>query len=211
LSFQNSENGFGIRKPTFGGGLFCNFLDWVNHSANPPLTPLFLPLCKAELALSPPTLGDDTVTSTTMDSDESTDFILQNMKVTKKELTGRNSVASTTASTTTRHKTGTVPKYLKARQEEWKEAEEQRIAAIPDPCCPPGHRLIGEEERTSRLEEQEKRQELLLRDLACLPVSVDTRRVREKRKEIEQGLEALDLSMRHFSRSKVYARIEEEQ
>ena len=71
------------------------------------------------------------------------------MQVTRKELTGRNSAASSVVQHN--HKAGAVPKYLKvlmlmktmvkirldenlflqARQTEWREAEERRIASIP--------------------------------------------------------------------------------
>ena len=67
--------------------------------------------------------------------------------MTRKELTGRNSAASSVVQHN--HKAGAVPKYLKvlmktmmkirldekfflqARQTEWREAEERRIASIP--------------------------------------------------------------------------------
>jgi len=95
------------------------------------------------------------------------------MKVARKELTGRNSAASSVVQHN--HKAGAVPKYLKARQTEWREAEERRIASIPDPDCPPGHRLLDGAEVKERISAMEQQQESLLRDLACLPVSVDTR------------------------------------
>ena len=33
LSFENFENGFGIRMPTFGGVCFLTFFYWVSHLA----------------------------------------------------------------------------------------------------------------------------------------------------------------------------------
>ena len=99
---------------------------------------------------------------------------------------------------------------------------------LQDPDCPPGHRLLGEEERGARVATMEQQQvwalsmnletnllqgqktiklsqnismgaefnppvqASLLRDLACLPVSSDTRRVRMKRQETEVALADLD-------------------
>merc|ERR1712059_28882 len=141
-------------------------------------------------------MGDDTK--------QVKDFVSDNMKVTRKEFTGRSSVASSCPQP--RHKAGTVPKYLKARQTEWKEAELQRIANIPDPDCPAGHRVLGEEEKKEKLYSLEIQQDCLLRDLACLPVSVDTRRVRMKRQEIEESLATLESRIREYSRAKVFVK-----
>jgi len=163
----------------------------------------------AELALNAPTLGDDTAGTleSSLDTNASRDFVSENMVVTRKEVTGRSSVAS---SVMPKHRAGAVPKYLKARQTEWREAEENRIASIPDPDCPPGHRLLGEEERGARVATMEQQQASLLRDLACLPVSSDTRRVRMKR-ETEVALADLDDRLREFQRAKVFVVKEQEE
>ena len=40
---------------------------------------------------------------------------------------------------------------LRTRQNEWKKAEEERIASLPDPTVPQGHSVMTEEERTKTL------------------------------------------------------------
>jgi len=159
-----------------------------------------------ELAICPPTLGEETNLgiNSTLDTTATVprDFVQENMKVTRKELTGRSSAASSVA--VPNHKAGAVPKYLKARQSEWREAEEKRIASIPDPDCPPGHRLLSKEEVEERVAALDSQQESLLRDLACLPVSVDTRRVRVKRQETEEALSDLEERLRGLRRAKVF-------
>lgn len=44
-----------------------------------------------------------------------------------------------------------VPDYLLSRQEEWERDEERRKAEAPDPSCPPGMKVMPEEERLSTL------------------------------------------------------------
>ena len=41
---------------------------------------------------------------------------------------------------------------LRKRQDEWRKAEEERIASIPDPSIPPGHTLMPAKERLKTLE-----------------------------------------------------------
>ena len=41
---------------------------------------------------------------------------------------------------------------LNRRKEEWSRAEQERIASIPDPEMPPGHRLLPDAERRQTLE-----------------------------------------------------------
>ncbi|CAN0252114.1 unnamed protein product [Laminaria digitata] len=46
---------------------------------------------------------------------------------------------------------GRVPEYLVSRQEEWEREAERRRAEAPDPSCPPGMKLMPEEERLKTL------------------------------------------------------------
>ncbi len=41
---------------------------------------------------------------------------------------------------------------LRARQEEWRRAEEERVASLPDPTVPPGHTLMPAKERLKTLQ-----------------------------------------------------------
>ena len=38
-----------------------------------------------------------------------------------------------------KHKAGSVPKYLKNRQQQWKDEAQAVLDSAPDPDCPPGH------------------------------------------------------------------------
>ena len=44
-----------------------------------------------------------------------------------------------------------VPDYLVSRQEEWEREEARRKAEAPDPSCPPGMKLMPEEDRLQTL------------------------------------------------------------
>jgi len=41
---------------------------------------------------------------------------------------------------------------LRTRKEQWKKAEQDRIANTPDPACPEGHRVMPEAERRETLD-----------------------------------------------------------
>ena len=42
-----------------------------------------------------------------------------------------------------KHKSGTVPKYLKARQRQWRDEAQAVIDSTPDADCPAGHVKLG--------------------------------------------------------------------
>lgn len=44
-----------------------------------------------------------------------------------------------------------MPDYLVSRQEEWERDEARRKAEAPDPSCPPGMKLMPEEDRLQTL------------------------------------------------------------
>lgn len=44
-----------------------------------------------------------------------------------------------------------VPDYLVSRQEEWEREETRRKAEAPDPSCPPGMKLMPEDDRLQTL------------------------------------------------------------
>ena len=44
-----------------------------------------------------------------------------------------------------------VPEYLVSRQEEWEREADRRKAEAPDPSCPPGMKLMPEEDRLQTL------------------------------------------------------------
>lgn len=52
---------------------------------------------------------------------------------------------------------GQVPEYLVSRQEEWERDAERRKAEAPDPSCPPGMKLMPEEDRLQTLKQLQVR------------------------------------------------------
>eukprot|EP00092_Neocalanus_flemingeri_P047372 GFUD01053658.1.p1 GENE.GFUD01053658.1~~GFUD01053658.1.p1 ORF type:complete len:472 (-),score=121.85 GFUD01053658.1:30-1445(-) len=201
-----------VRQSKTDEDLSAEFLPSRKHAMQ-SLIPNLGDETRNELAFSAPTLGDDT---THLDEDdtfdmnektqESINFVKTNMNIDipKKDLntvTGRSSVASSIAP---KHKTGSVPKYLKARQAKWAEDAAQLEAAIPDPDCPPGHVKLNDEERVNQLGQMTTKHADLLQDLHRLPVSSDTRRVVLKRQEIEGLLVWVEQEIRKYSRSKVF-------
>lgn len=46
---------------------------------------------------------------------------------------------------------GQVPEYLVSRQEEWEREADRLKAEAPDPSCPPGMKLMPEEDRLQTL------------------------------------------------------------
>ena len=65
---------------------------------------------------------------------------------------------------------------------------------------------LPEPDRLKQLNEMEATHAALLADLYRLPVSADTRRVTEKRREIEGLLVGLDDGIRIYSRAKVFVK-----
>jgi len=177
---------------------------------------------KNELAISAPTLGDDThndmsaltldddtlmdETDTFIDDDSPVDYVQQNIRKAAANHPKGSDSGRSTASTmiSTKHKAGSVPKYLKSRQAAWRDAEAAALAAIPDPDCPPGHRLLSSEERQEGLEARRERHREVIMEVNRLPVSSDTRRVRVRREELEAELGTLDAEITVYSRSKVF-------
>ncbi|KAJ7352835.1 Enkurin domain-containing protein 1 [Desmophyllum pertusum] len=108
-----------------------------------------------------------------------------------------------------RYRRGKVPKYLKSRQEQWKQEEATRIANIPDPSIPPGHTLMPREERLQTLANLQKNQTELIAQLNALPVRVDTLRVKTMKAELERKLSEIEAALKIFSRPKVFVKVDE--
>lgn len=103
---------------------------------------------------------------------------------------------------------GEVPKYLQKRKTEWKQEEEERVASIPDPDMPEGHRLMGHEERTQTLGKLRATQTDLLQQLNSMPIRTDTMRMRSRKEELEKKLVEIEEAIKIFSRPKVFVRLD---
>jgi len=178
-----------------------------------------------ELVFMPPTFGDDTTQTMSSSSIENssdcagapskqnarTNFVSEN-KMAASEITRKISARARLdpVSVKPSHKSGSVPTYLKARQQQWKNDAQAVIDNTPDPDCPPGHIRLNEEDRITQLGEMNSTHKDLLMDLNKLPVSSDTRRVTEKRAQIEDLLLKLEAGIRVYSRPKVFVKPSEE-
>ena len=176
------------------------------------LRPVLSDQTQTELVLSVPTLDDDTKDlqeDDTFDMERSRDFVRANMKmVSKTSQSGRVSAVSGCESV--RHKAGSVPRYLRSRQAQWAEAEARARAAVPDPDCPPGHVRLPETERQQTVDSLSLSHANLLQDLNRLPVSSDSRRVVNRRRELEENLNQLEEEIKKFSRPKVFIPVEDQ-
>jgi len=170
-----------------------------------------------ELVIIPPTFGDDTTQINSDSLNESSveesmearkvpdkpNHILQNIR-SSSSTSFRKPQDDPATGAGVKHKSGSVPKYLKNRQKQWRDEAQAVIDNTPDPDCPPGHFRIQEEERVGQLAEMKTHQHSLLMDMNRLPVSSDTRRVRELRATIEGNLAELEEKIRIYSRPKVF-------
>jgi len=113
------------------------------------------------------------------------------------------------------HQPGEIPKYLKDRKalKEKNDKETQKKLAIrhelglDDPACPPGHILLPEPERLEHLSKIKKDYTRLITQLNMLPVSSDSYKMIEKRKNIEKELDKLQLGIKLFSREKLFVNV----
>lgn len=99
---------------------------------------------------------------------------------------------------------GAVPKYLQDRKEEWAETEARRQAALPDPSCPPGMRLMPEDERLETLdillESEREAQSMMLK----LPLHSTTPSVVKRKEALEAKLKEIEAAKKIFSKARVY-------
>lgn len=108
-----------------------------------------------------------------------------------------------------RYKRGKVPKYLKVRQDQWKQEEAERIANMPDPSVPAGHALMPRDEQRQTLANLQTSQAELLTQLNALPVRVDTLRVKTTKAELERKLAEIEDAIKIFSRPKVFVKLDD--
>ena len=192
----------------------------VHNTAS--LRPVLSDQTQSELVLSVPSVEDETLPATaeeedTFDMNRTTDFVKANMKAVgggAGARTGRSSAVSNAGSVGSSvpvpHKAGSVPRYLRTRQARWAEEAAAALAAIPDPDCPPGHVRLPEEQRLQLVESFSSQHASLLQDLNRMPVSSDSRRVVNRRKELETNLTQLEEDIKKFSRPKVFMPVDDQ-
>ena len=104
------------------------------------------------------------------------------------------------------YKRGSIPTYLRRRQDEWHKVEVERISKLPDPNCPPGHVAMPDSERVETLNLLSKNKAELLEELKCLPMRTDTLKGAQKKSLLENKLAEIDDAIKIFSRRRVYVK-----
>lgn len=106
------------------------------------------------------------------------------------------------------YKKGQVPKYLKERQIQWEKEEKERLANLPDPSVPEGHRVLAQNERLETLALLKENEASLLQHIQKLSLSNDSLRAQRRRQELEKKIAEVDEAIKIFSRPKVFVKIE---
>ena len=103
------------------------------------------------------------------------------------------------------HEPGHVPAYLQRRKAEWAAvAQEEAARAAAEAECPPGLRLVGEEEKSrilAKLGEEKAKAELELRQL---PFVIKTNATQQKKDRLEARLEEIDGAEQAYQQEKVF-------
>mmetsp|Transcript_4237 Transcript_4237/g.5853 ORF Transcript_4237/g.5853 Transcript_4237/m.5853 type:complete len:304 (-) Transcript_4237:125-1036(-) len=99
---------------------------------------------------------------------------------------------------------GKVPAYLQQRNAEWKKQEEERLANMPDPDCPPGMILMPEAERLETLHTLQENEQEVRNQLDRMPLVVQVPSMVRKQKALEAKLREIEQAKKIFERPKVY-------
>ena len=99
---------------------------------------------------------------------------------------------------------GKVPQYLEDRKAKWAAEQEEIRRRRPDPDCPPGMRLMPEQERVETLRVLQESREEALNQLRRLPFVIETPTMKKKQEYLENKLREIDHALSIFSKPKVY-------
>lgn len=99
---------------------------------------------------------------------------------------------------------GRVPDYLEQRNSEWAEEKERQRRAAPDPDCPPGMRLMGEDEREQTLAKLAASHSEVLRQLQAMPFVIETQSQKSRQSALESRLCEIEDAVAVFRRPRVY-------
>jgi hypothetical protein len=99
---------------------------------------------------------------------------------------------------------GRVPQYLVDRKQKWEEEKEEMRRRLPDPNCPPGMRLMPEEERLNTLQVLQESKETVLEQLRRMPFVIETPSLRKKQDALESKLREIENALTIFSKQKVF-------
>jgi len=99
---------------------------------------------------------------------------------------------------------GTVPVYLRERKEQWADKEKKRIANQPDPNCPPGMKLMPEDERIETLRILGESEKEAHAALFKLPLRATNPSAVKRREAIEAKIREIEAAKKVFSKENVY-------
>lgn len=103
---------------------------------------------------------------------------------------------------------GTVPKYLEERKMRQEEESMERRRRAPDPDCPPGMKLMPNEERLSTLQKLNESRAEALSHLSKMPFVVEIPSVLKRKKDLENKLKEIESAIEIFNKPKVFIQIE---
>jgi hypothetical protein len=102
---------------------------------------------------------------------------------------------------------GNVPQYLRERRMEEQEREQQRLASMPDPNCPPGMKLMAEEERLDMLAILKENEKDIHVQLSKLPLRPTTMSMIKRKEELHAKLLEIESAHKIFSKPKVFVEL----
>ncbi|CAB1116763.1 unnamed protein product [Ectocarpus sp. CCAP 1310/34] len=97
-----------------------------------------------------------------------------------------------------------VPQYLVSRREQWEREADRRKAEAPDPSCPPGMKLMPEEERLQTLRQLQENESSCQSQLNKFPLVVQTPLLQRRVDDLNKKLKEIDEAKAIFSRARVY-------
>ena len=103
---------------------------------------------------------------------------------------------------------GKVPDYIEQRKAKWAAEKEEMKKRMPDPNCPPGMKLMPDEERRETLEVLLQSRTEALRQLQHMPFIVETPSATRKKLALEDKLKEIEDAVALFSRTKVFVKAE---
>ena len=104
---------------------------------------------------------------------------------------------------------GRVPEYIEQRKAKIAAEKEEIRKRLPDPNCPPGMKLMPDEERRGTLEVLLKSRTEALKQLQHMPFIVETPSAQRKKLALEDKLKEIEDAVALFSRTKVFVKVED--
>lgn len=103
---------------------------------------------------------------------------------------------------------GKVPDYIEQRKAKWAVEKEEMRKRMPDPNCPPGMKLMPDEERRETLEVLLQSRTEALKQLQHMPFIVEGPSATRKKLALEDKLKEIEDAVALFSRTKVFVKAE---